>query len=452
MQLSIAIVGAIFAIFLIIILHELGHFVMARCCGVRVLKFSLGFGKVLWSHVSKRSGTEYALSVLPLGGYVKMLGEGEEASLPEEAHFAYNCKPLWQRMLIVLAGPLVNFLLAIFAFYCAYLFGTTHYKPVVGEVVPSSIVGQAGLRAGDEILAVDGEKTQNWQQVLMAVVQNAGERGQMSLLIKPQNSLQTKTVTLNLVNWQLDDRSPEFLESLGLQPYQIKVPPIIAVVQPNSPASLAGLQPGDLVLRINGKKIDDWQMLTSWVQEHPNTTMNLLVQREQLRKNLQLSVAAKTENDKLQGYIGVTVQEPVVPESLVSHEHFNLLSAWVPAVEQTWALLKLNFLVTVKLVSGKVSLKSMGGPVTIFRYAGQATQQGLQVYLGFVAFISLAIGYLNLMPIPGLDGGHLLFQLVEAVIRRPVPERIQALGFSLGMVLLVFLMVQATINDLMRLF
>lgn len=452
MQLSIAIVGAIFAIFLIIILHEFGHFIMARCCGVRVLKFSLGFGKVLWSHVSKRSGTEYALSILPLGGYVKMLGEGEEASLPEEAHCAYNCKPLWQRMLIVLAGPLVNFLLAIFAFYCAYLFGTTHYKPIVGEVAPSSIVGQAGLRAGDEILAVDKEKTQNWQQVLMAVVQNAGERGQMSLQVKPKNSTQTKTITLNLAHWQLDERSPEFLGSLGLQPYQIKVPPIIAAVQANSPASVATLQPGDLILQINGKKIDDWQMLTSWVQEHPNAAMNLLVQREHSRKNLQLTIATKTEDGKAQGYIGVTVQEPVLPESLVSHEHFNLVTAWVPAFEQTWALLKLNFLVTVKLVSGKVSLKSMGGPVTIFRYAGQATAQGLQVYLGFVAFISLAIGYLNLMPIPGLDGGHFLFQLVEAVIRRPVPERIQALGFSLGMVLLVFLMVQATINDLMRLF
>ena len=169
MQLSIAIFGAIFAIFVIIILHEFGHFIAARLCGVRVLKFSLGFGKVLWSYVSKRSGTEYALSVLPLGGYVKMLGEGEESSLPEEAHCAYNCKPLWQRMAIVLAGPLVNFLLAIFAFYCAYLFGATHFKPIVGAVDPGSIVAKAGLQTGDEILAVDGEKTQNWQQVLMAV-------------------------------------------------------------------------------------------------------------------------------------------------------------------------------------------------------------------------------------------------------------------------------------------
>lgn len=452
MQLSIAIFGAIFAIFVIIILHEFGHFIAARLCGVRVLKFSLGFGKVLWSRVSKRSGTEYALSVLPLGGYVKMLGEGDETSLPEEAHCAYNCKPLWQRMLIVLAGPLVNFLLAIFAFYCAYLFGTTHFKPILGVVDPSSIVAKAGLQRGDEIVAVDGEKTQNWQQVLMAVVQHAGERGDLSLQIKPKNSEQIKTASLNLTGWQLDERSPEFLESLGLQPYQIKVPPLISKVESKSAAAKGGLQPGDLLLKMNGQAIDDWQTLSNWVQSHPNTALNLLVQRGAVRKNLQIQVAAREQDDRTEGFIGAMVQAPAIPENLIVREHFTVLTAWAPALEQTWSLLKLNFLITVKLVTGKVSLKSMGGPVTIFRYAGQATQQGLQVYLGFIAFISLAIGYLNLMPIPGLDGGHFLFQLIEAIIRRPVPERVQSVGFSLGMVFLVFLMVQATVNDLIRLF
>lgn len=452
MQLSVAIIGAIFAIFLIIILHEFGHFIVARLCGVRILKFSLGFGKVLWSHVSKRSGTEYALSLLPLGGYVKMLGEGDEIPLPEEIKYAYSCKPLWQRMMIVLAGPFINFLLAIFAFYCTYLFGITHFKPIVGVVTPSSIAAKAGLRSGDEILAIGDEKTHNWQQVLMAVVQHAGERGQLVVEARPKNTAQIKVLNLNLADWHLDERSPEFLESLGLQPYQMKVPPLLATVQAQLPAAIAGLQAGDLILKMNGKALDDWQVLSSWVQEHPNTKMALVVRRSGIQKELQVSIGAREEDNKTQGYIGVTVQPPVIPEDLVTREHFNVFSAWVPAVQQTWALVKLNFLITIKLVTGKVSLKSMGGPVTIFRYAGQATQQGLQVYLGFIAFISLAIGYLNLMPIPGLDGGHFLFQLMEAIIRRPVPEPVQSLGFGLGMVFLVFLMVQATINDLIRLF
>ena len=276
--------------------------------------------------------------------------------------------------------------------------------------------------------------------------------GVVNLDVKPKNATQAKSIRLDLASWHLDERSPEFLESLGLQPYQIKVPPLIAKIEPNSAAAKGGLQAGDLIVKMNGKRLDDWQTLSAWVQAHPDTALNLVVQRGSLRKNLQLQIAAQAEEDKTQGYIGVVVQAPTIPENLMVRERFTILTAWVPALEQTWSLLKLNFLVTAKLITGKVSLKSMGGPVTIFRYAGQATQQGLQVYLGFIAFISLAIGYLNLMPIPGLDGGHFLFQLIEAIIRRPVPERVQTFGFSLGMVFLVFLMVQATINDLIRLF
>jgi len=452
MQLFIAIVGAVFAIFSIIILHELGHFTVARLCGIRVIRFSVGFGKALWKHVSKKTGIEYVLAVLPLGGYVKMLGEGEETTLPEEAAHSYNCKPLWQRMVVVLAGPFVNFVLAILAFYAAYLMGTVHIKPIVGRVTPNSIVAKAGVKPGDEIVKVGNVTTKNWQQVLLAVVQKTGDHGQLPLTVKRKNATKLEIRQLNLANWHLDQRTPEFLESLGLSPYQPKFVPIIGEVLPASPAKKAGMRKGDIILAINGRKVADWVALQKWVHKHPNQFAIFTVQRGKLRKNFKVQLGTQHIDAQVQGHIGVMVQPPKIPANMIHHEHFNLLSAWVPAVKQTWVLFKLNVIVTAKLITGKVSVKSLGGPVTIFRAAGQATQLGWQVYLGFIAFISLTIGYLNLLPIPGLDGGHFLFQLIEGLIGRPIPEKVQTIGLSIGMIFLVFLMVQATINDLLRLF
>ncbi len=452
MHLALAIAGSIFAIFIIIVLHEFGHFIAARLCGVRVLRFAIGFGKPLWKYISIKSGTEYALGWLPLGGYVKMLGETEEALLPEEAAHAYNTKPLWQRMVIVLAGPLVNFILALLAFYAVYLMGVQHIKPVVGSVVKNSIVAQAGIKAGDEIIKVGHESTQNWQQVLLAVVKHTGDKGQLAVTILTNPQAQPVVRQLTLTNWHLSERSPEFLNSLGFVPYEPAIPAVITQVVAGSPAATAGLKAGDKVVALNGRPIKDWPQLATWVQAHPNQRARLTLLSGTQRFERTVAVGSVQQDGKQYGHIGVMVQPPPMPANMIRTEHFGVLSAWVPAYKQTWALIKLNFIVTAKMLTGKVSLKSLGGPVTIFRAAGQATQLGWQVYLGFIAFISLAIGYLNLLPIPGLDGGHFLFQVIEGIIRRPVPERVQSIGFSIGMVFLVFLMVQATINDLIRLF
>lgn len=452
MHLLVAIIGAVFAVFLIILLHELGHFAAARFCGIHVVRFSLGFGKALWKHVSKKTGTEYVLAILPLGGYVKMLGEGEETVLPEETDHSYNGKALWQRMIVVLAGPFVNVLLAIIAFYFAYLMGVVHIKPIVGRVAPNSIAAKAGVTSGDEIIKVGNKVTQNWQQVLLALVQSVGDHGQLSLTVKPKNTDQYKVHQLNLASWQVDQRKPQFLASLGLQPYQPKLVPIVGKVMPHSPAEKAGIQKGDRVLAVNQAPVTDWLALVKWVRQHPNQSTTLLIRRGDSRQRLPIQIGAQQANGKAEGRLGLMVEAPEIPANMIRHEHFSWLSAWVPAVKQTGQLFKLNVIVTAKLLTGKVSVKSLGGPVAIFKAAGEATQLGWQDYLGFIAFISLAIAYLNLLPIPGLDGGHFLFQVIEGLIRRPVPEKVQTVGLSIGMIFLVFLMVQATINDLLRLF
>lgn len=450
MNLVIAAIGAIVAIFGVIILHELGHFLVARIFKIKILRFSIGFGKALWKRTSKK-GTEYIFALLPLGGYVKMLGEGDEVTSPEEAGRAYNKKPVLVRMAVVIAGPVANLLIAVVAFWCVYLIGIDHVKPVVGNVIPHSIAAQAGLKPGDELVAADGVPTYNWQRMMMAMVAHVGNKHDMVLTIKPANTTITRTRILVMNHWKIDQRNPDFFRSVGIIPYQPKAIPIVLKVMPNSPA-VGRLQPQDRIIAINGKPIDDWGVLVETIRQLPNQKVMLTIVRNQQRQQIELQVGAHTQGNKTLGYLGVLSQSPPWPANQIHTEKYSIFQAWMPALSQTWLMTKFNFLVLVKMISGKISIHTLGGPVTVFQAAGEATLAGFQVYLGFIGFISLTIGFINLLPIPGLDGGHLLFQLIEVIFRRPVPERIQMIGLSVGMVFLIFLMVQATINDIIRLF
>ena len=455
MSLAIAIIGAIIAIFGIIILHEFGHFIVARAFGITVLRFSIGFGKTLWKRKGK-SGTEYVLSFLPLGGYIKMLGEGKEITLPKDAHRAYNQKSLLVRMMVVLAGPITNLLLAIIAFWGFYLMSVTNIRPIIGEVALHSIAEQANIKLGDELIQIDQTRTKNWQQVLIAIIKRIGDRTKMEFKVRrvQMHTNQIKTFELNLSTWVLNRRNPDIFNSLGITLYRPKVSPVIAAIIKDSPAEKVKLQAGDQITAINGESIKDWFQIVNFVQNKPNEAIQLTVLHDHKKAQVvSLKIGATKENDKtVVGYLGILSQIPRWPSQFIYHEKYTILSAWIPAVEQIWHLFTFNLVVILKMVIGKVSVYTLGGPITIFQAAGKATQEGFQVYLGFIGFISFTIGFINLLPIPGLDGGNFLFQVIEGFFRRPLPERVQMIGLTIGMILLIILMIQATINDLIRLF
>lgn len=451
MSLAIAIVGSIVAIFSIIILHELGHYIVAKVCGIKILRFSVGFGKPIWKRVS-RSGTEYVLALFPLGGYVKMLGEGEEVTTPEDAHRAYNHKPLMVRMAVVASGPLMNFLIAIIAYWGVYWMGVVSIQPVVGDVIPHSIAARGGVQTGDQLIKVDNIQTENWQRVIMAIVMRMGDQSPMVLTIKPDGSETLKQRVLNLSQWKTDRRNPDFFNSLGFQPYEPQAPPVIGTIIPDSPASKAGLQEKDRIIAINHSPVSHWSDVVKKVQAEPGKEITLTIDQQGVISNRIVTVGSSKQQGKTLGYLGIVSTPPKWPEGLIHKSHYSFLTAWIPAVKLCWTFTSFNFRVLVKMINGKISIHTLGGPITVFQAAGKATQAGFQVYLGFIGFISLTLAFINLLPIPGLDGGHLFFQIIEGILQRPVSERMQMIGLSIGMIFLIFLMVQATINDLIRLF
>lgn len=452
MHLFISIIGAFAAIFVIIILHEMGHMYVARLFGIKILRFSIGFGKPLYKYVAK-NGTEYVLAMIPLGGYVKMLGEGDTAEVnAAEMHRAFDRKPLLVRMAVVFAGPFTNFVLAVIVFWGAYQVGMNHVKPIVGRVVPGSIAAKSGLKSGDNILAVGIRKTHNWQQVVMAMLLYMGDHKKVDLKVEAVGSSQATLRQLDLSGWQLNKRKPEIFKTLGMYPFEPKVAPVILRVLPESPAALAGMKPKDKITAVNGKPVTTWGQVVKAVAGLGGKKVSLTVSSGGQARSLSVQLSQKVRGDKKVGYLGVMVVPPKYTNSMIYREKYNLLTAWMPALSKAWTLFKYNGIVLYKMITAKLSFKVIGGPISIFQAAGQASHAGIVVYLSFIGFISLAVGFINLLPIPGLDGGHLLFQIIEGLTRRPVPQRIQQYGLTLGMLVVVLVIVHATINDLVRIF
>lgn len=448
MSLVISIVGAILAIFLIIVLHELGHFFVARLFGIKILRFSIGFGRALYTRVG-RDGTEYVLALIPLGGYVKMQGEGVGTHLPDNSR-SFNAKPLWVRMAVVLAGPMTNFILAVVVFWAALLVGIGHVKPVIGEVIPGSFAAAAHLHAGDRIVRIDDESVRDWQQVMVALLSLMGDATPAPLWVLPQNSVTLVKRSIDLSSWRIDKRDPLLFESLGMLPYVPPARPVLLSILPKSPAVHSGLLAGDVIKAFNNRPITDWSVVAKAIAASPHQWMKLTVQRGTQRQTVLVKLGAQVREKKTVGYLGVMVVPPQYPASMIDIDHHTVLSAWKPALTKAWLFLQYNAIVLVKMITAKLSIKTMGGPISILQAAGQSTQAGWGVYLSFIGFISLTVGFINLLPIPGLDGGHLLFQLVEAIIRRPVPDKIQQHGLTIGLLFVLLLIVHATINDLLR--
>ena len=443
--------GALAAILLVILLHELGHFSVARWCGIKIERFSIGFGKVLWSRKDRR-GTEYALCLLPLGGYVKMLGEGSQDVAVDDRAFAFNQKNLWVRAAVVAAGPLVNFILAIFLFWVVFQIGVEHIRPVIGQVLPYSIAADAGLRSGDEFKEAGGWKVHNWQGVLMGLMIHLGEKDPLHVVVKSKRNQQLQVHSLNLQNWAIDPNSPQLFQSIGIVPYQPKITPIIANIEPHSPAASLNLHSGDLIVGVNYKRMNDWLELTQFLQKHPDQSILLGVQRQGRTQWLDVKLGhIDLGHDQITGYLGVRVQAPQWPKDMMQWRQYTPWAALPQAIEQTAELTSFNLIVLFKMFSAKISLHTLGGPISIFETAGDAFKMGLTAYLSFIAFVSVSLGFINLLPIPCLDGGYLFFYLIEGLFGRPIPERYQLLLMRLGLLFIILLMVQAFINDLQRL-
>ena len=459
MNFFISVLALLVTLGILVTVHEFGHFWVARRCGVKVLRFSIGFGKAVKTWIGK-DGVEYVLAPIPLGGYVKMLGQEDTSStvgdVPvSQRHLSFAYKPLWQRMAIVAAGPAANFLLAIFVYWIINVtYGLSGIIPVINGVVEESPAYVAGLRTGDEILAVDGEETIIWQQVTMQLLARLGETGNLVLTIDPVDSNRVRDVSIPVVSWMGDETEPNPVFSLGI--VQIEIPAIIAGVVPEGRAESGGLLAGDEIVSVNGSAIRGWTHWVEVIRSNPELELDTVVQREGIETAIVLRPATRTlEDGSVIGSIGAYVQETsfseLVPPEMRREITYNPISAIQPALQETWDKSVFILASVKKMVVGLISVKNINGPITIAQIAGQTASYGIDVYLGFLALLSISLGVLNLLPIPILDGGHLMYYTIEAVIRRPVPERIQAWGLQLGLLLISGIMVLAVYNDVVRL-
>jgi len=450
LSILLSITAFLIAIGLLVTVHEFGHFWVARRCGVKVIRFSIGFGKALWT-LRDKYGTEYVIAAFPVGGFVKMLDEREEFVPPAQLPFAFNRQSLWARIAIVMAGPLFNFLFAILAYWAMYVIGIVTVAPILGPVPVDSIAAEAGLQRGHEILRVDGKATPSWRAVSLALLPHVGNDEGVTVTSKNRDTQAVTSHTFSLKTWVFQQKEPDILSSLGLTPYQAEIPAVIGTVMPDSPAQQAEILPDDKILSIDGQPTKDWHSLLTYIKVNPGKVVPLVVQRGATKRQLLLEIGQKTDpQGAVIGYLGVRSKSYTWPKELLRIERYSVWTAWRPALKQTLAITGLTFQVITKLLVGKLSVQAISGPVGIAKIAGDTLQIGISYFLGFLAFISISLGVINLLPIPMLDGGHLLFYAIEAVTRKPVSDRIQNVGLRIGIAMIIVMMSIAMVNDVMR--
>ncbi len=438
--------GTLVALGVLVTIHEFGHFWVARRCGVKVLRFSVGFGAPLWRW-RDRQDTEFVIAAIPLGGYVKMLDEREE-SVPEALRDqAFNRKPVGQRIAIVAAGPLANFLLALVFFWVLAMLGSQQVKPVVGELLPGSPAELAGVRPGEEIVAVDGKTTSGWSAVNLQLVKRLGETGSLRLeLVTPGDSL-ARQVDVPLQAWLRGAHDPDPLAGLGIRPWRPQVPARLAHLDESGPAAAAGLRLGDHLLSLDGQPVGDWADWVRAIQQRPGEAVRVGFERDGLVQELSITLAERGQT----GYLGAGVAAGEWPAQMLREERFGPFAGLLEGARRTWSMTLLTLDSLKKMLLGELSVKNLSGPITIAKVAGASAQSGLGDFLHFLAYLSISLGVLNLLPIPVLDGGHLLFYLVELVRGRPLSKRVQTWGMQIGISLVIGVMLLALFNDLGRL-
>ena len=440
--------GFIVAIGVLVAFHEFGHYWVARRCGVKVLRFSIGFGKPLWMR-RDREGVEWSIAAIPLGGYVKMLDEREGPVAPADRALAFNNASVGRRMAIVAAGPAFNFGLAVLLYWGVYVVGVQGLRPLLAEPPAGSVAAAAGLRESEEIIAVAGTAIPQWTQLRTELLDRALSGGSLPVVVKAADGA-TREVALDLSGVRLD---PEFLfEDLGLMPYQPDVPARLQEVVPGEAAAAAGFQAGDLLLSYNGIAIESWQQWATWLRAHPGEVVQVEIERAGQRLRLDAIIGQLREGERTIGRFGAAVAHPGdLWQDLRAVNRLGPVEALPAAVQQTWRMSSLTLRMLGRMITGEVSVKNVSGPIQIAQVAGFSAQIGLVSFLSFMAIVSVSLGVLNLLPVPVLDGGHLLYYAVEAIKGSPVSERVQEAGQRVGLTLLVMLMGLAFYNDIARL-
>ncbi|KRP73827.1 MULTISPECIES: sigma E protease regulator RseP [Pseudomonas] len=444
------IVGTLVALGVLVTFHEFGHFWVARRCGVKVLRFSVGFGMPLLRWHDRR-GTEFVIAAIPLGGYVKMLDEREGEVPADQLDQSFNRKTVRQRIAIVAAGPIANFLLAMVFFWVLAMMGSQQVRPVIGAVEADSIAARAGLVAGQEIVSIDGEPTTGWGAVNLQLVRRLGESGTVDLVVRDQDSSAETPRALALDHWLKGADEPDPIKSLGIRPWRPALPPVLAELDPKGPAQAAGLKTGDRLLALDGQALGDWQQVVDLVRVRPDTKIVLKVEREGAQIDVPVTLSVRGEAKAAGGYLGAGVKGVEWPPSMVREVSFGPLAAIGEGAKRTWTMSVLTLESLKKMLFGELSVKNLSGPITIAKVAGASAQSGVADFLNFLAYLSISLGVLNLLPIPVLDGGHLLFYLVEWVRGRPLSDRVQGWGIQIGISLVVGVMLLALVNDLGRL-
>ncbi len=445
--------AAAFALILgvLVFVHEFGHYLVARLLGVKVLRFSVGFGVALWSRRFGADQTEWAIGAFPLGGYVKMLDEREGEVRSEELHRSFNRQTVWRRMAIVAAGPLTNLLLAVIVYWGLFWHGMEELKPILGTPAVARAAAAAGIENGEQVLKVDGESVQTWQEMRWLLLRRAVEQDLVELeVINSRNEIAFRR--LDVSSARADGWKGDALEKLGIGFFRPDVQPILGAVSPGSAAEASGLRPGDEVVQIDGKSVDSWFDLVHIVRDSPRKTLRFEILRGVQRLNFEVTPTTFDEGGKTVGRIGVSVKEQGLSKSnLTVIQRYDPVSALGKAIRETWEQSVFSLVMIGKMISGEVSLRNLSGPVTIADYAGQSAKLGWDYYLKFLALVSVSLAVLNLLPVPILDGGHLLYYVVEIINRKPLSERSMEIGQQIGLALLLMLMAFALYNDIDRL-
>tara|TARA_R110002073_G_scaffold89014_4_gene211075 strand:- start:33686 stop:35056 length:1371 start_codon:yes stop_codon:yes gene_type:complete len=449
------ILSLILTLGILVTIHEYGHYWVAKKCGVKVLRFSVGFGKPLYSWFNK-SGTEFVIASIPLGGYVKMLDEREGAVAPEELSHAFNQKSVSQRIAIASAGPIANFLFAIVAYWLMFLSGFNVLIPTIGSVEENSIADRAGLRAGYEIHAVDDKQTLGWRSVSMNLINRIGDTGAIEVMASPAPGISKQVFLLDVKDWMLDKEPSQLISELGITPYKPEIPAILGQILDGSPADSGGLLANDKVFRANGKRVDGWFDLVDVIKVSAGKPVQLDVLRqidgaESLLQFELTPESYKDDNGQVVGRLGIGVAAFSYPEEMIRRVSYGPIDSMVEASVKVWLDTEMTLIAIKKMILGFISLDNLSGPITIAQVASDSISSGSEAFLSFLALLSISLGVLNLLPIPVLDGGHILFYAFEGIRGKPLAEKWQLLGVKIGISFVLVMMSLAFYNDVMRL-
>ena len=443
------------AIGVLVAVHEFGHYWVARRLGIKVLRFSIGFGKALWQHTGGKDKVEYVIAAIPLGGYVKLLDEREGDVPAADLPRAFNRQPVWKRIAVLLAGPLFNLIFAVFLYWILFTAGVPALRPLIGEVTPDSIASRAGLRYEDQIIAVDGKPTDTLEAATLGILEDLTEDGTIEMRVRGVDGGE-RDLALVAGDRSRELTQPEALfPGLGFDIWQPKVPAKVAKVMDNSAALRAGIKVGDEIVKVGDRPIADFSELVAQIKPKPGENVVLEVRRDGQLLTLPITIGESTAGGRKAGMIGVVpVNEPIATgrtaDDLFTLQKYGVVAAVGQAATKTWDTSVFTLRIVGRIITGNVSLKAISGPISIAETTGFAVRQGWRIFLSTLALISISLGVLNLLPIPILDGGQIVYQLAELVKGRPVSERAQALGQTIGIAMLILMMTLAFYNDIAR--